>query len=45
MTQKNNVKNEVNLYKFEEFKFNDKKNFIKNTFNLKEIYLTIVELN
>ena len=43
--KKSNVKNEINFHKFRKLQFDNERVFIKNTFNLKKIYLMIVEFN
>ena len=45
MIKKSSVKNEMNLHKFREFQFNNERIFIKDTFDLKETHLMIVELD
>ena len=43
--KKSNVKNEMNFYKFRKLQFDNEKVFIKNTFDLKETHLMIVEFD
>ena len=42
MTQKSDVKNKVNFHEMRKFQFNDQKIFLENTFDEKEINMTIV---
>ena len=45
MIKKSNVKDEMNFHKFRELQFDNERILIKNTFNLKEIHLMIVEFD